>query len=163
MAIIPQETVQMEAGFSKTIDESGIMLMLDVLQKYQYSFPVKSTVRELLSNGIDSISEKNMAKSILSGKKTIEDYFVNLEGKLYQDSKFDPSYYDPAWLDKNDDVSITYIEGSNVIKDRVVIEDCGVGLGGNRLERSFRLGYSTKRLSKLPLGKFGVETGAAVQ
>lgn len=156
MAIHIEEPRTMEAGFMKTIDESGIMMMFDVLQKYQYAHPVKSTVRELLSNGIDSVTEKNMAKQILIGKAKVEDYFVHIEGELYKDSKFTPDYYNLQWLSDNDKVTINYVEGSHMSKDKVYISDSGVGLGGERLEKYFRLGYSTKRLSKLPLGKFGV-------
>ena len=47
---------------------------------------------------MDSISEKKVAKEILSGKAKVEDYFVDLEGDLYKDSKFDPNYYDLKWL-----------------------------------------------------------------
>jgi len=157
MAIHTEEKKDMQAGFMKTIDESGIMMMFDVLQRYQYSYPVKSTVRELLSNGIDSVVEKNMAISILTGKAKPSDYFVDLEGEIYRDSKYTPEYYDLNWLNTSDDkVKITYIEGSKMGKDKVIISDPGVGLGGTRLEKYFRLGFSTKRLSKLPLGKFGV-------
>ncbi len=156
MAIIAEQKQEMQQGYNKTIDESGIMLMFDVLQKYQYAYPVRSTVRELLSNGIDSITEKNMAREILTGRKQVSDFFVDIDGTLYQDSRFDKNYYSLNWLDKKDTVSLTYYEGPQMQKDKVVIADSGVGLGGSRLEKYFRLGYSTKRLSKLPLGKFGV-------
>lgn len=156
MAIIQEQTKEMQGGFSKKIDSGGAKLMFDVLQKSQYAYPIKSAVRELLSNGLDSISEKNMAREILIGRKKVSDYFVEIEGELYKDSHFDPDYYDLAWLDRKNEVSITYVQGSMMGKDKVVIEDTGVGLGGKRLEKYFDLGFSTKRLSKLPLGKFGV-------
>lgn len=162
MAIIPEEKKEMQGGFKKIIDASGAKLMFDALQKYQYSHPIKSTVRELLSNGIDSVAEKNIAKSILLGRKKVEDYYANIEGELYQDSHFNPDYYDLNWLDKKDEVVITYHHGSEMSKDKVVIEDSGVGLGGKRLEGYFGLGYSTKRLNTTALGKFGVELGVAV-
>lgn len=162
MAIIPEEKKEMQGGFKKAIDASGAKLMFDALQKYQYSHPIKSTVRELLSNGIDSVAEKNMAKSILLGRKKISDYYVEIEGELYQDSHFNPDYYDMNWLDKKDTVSITYVKAPEMGKDKVVIEDSGVGLGGKRLEKYFDLGYSTKRLYAAALGKFGVGAKAAM-
>jgi hypothetical protein len=147
----------MQKGVAKQIDESGIMMVFDTLQKYQYSFPIKSTVRELLCNGIDSVMEKKMAREILTGRAKVEDYFVDLEGPLYKDSKFNKDYYDLKWLnDRDDQVYMTYVVGGQMSKDQVVIQDNGVGLGGKRLEGYFKLAYSTKRLSKLPLGKFGL-------
>ncbi len=139
MAIHIQETNQLEKGHLKTIDESGIMMIFDTLQKYQYAFPIKSTVRELLSNAIDSISEKKVAKEILTGKAKIEDYFVDIQGDLYKDSKFDAEYYDLKWLSGNDKVSMTYIVGSVMERDKVIFEDHGVGLAGKRLEGYFKL------------------------
>lgn len=156
MAIHTEEKKTMQAGFMKTIDQSGFDMMFDLVQKYQYSYPVKSTVRELVSNGLDSITERNMAIEILTGKAKVEDYFVDLEGEVYKDSHFDPSYYDIQWLSNDPNVTLLYKEGNNITRDSVTITDNGVGLGGERLEKYFRLGYSTKRLSKLPLGKFGV-------
>jgi hypothetical protein len=62
MAIHTEQQSTMQKGVAKQIDESGIMMVFDTLQKYQYSFPIKSTVRELLCNGIDSVMEKKMAR-----------------------------------------------------------------------------------------------------
>lgn len=156
MAIHVQEETQLQKGYLKTIDESGILMIFDTLQKYQYAFPIKSTVRELLSNAIDSVSEKRVAKEILSGKAKTEDYFVELDGDIYKDSKFDPSYYNLDWLSNDMTVAMRYVVGSAMEKDKVIFYDEGVGLGGKRLEGYFKLAYSTKRLSKLPLGKFGL-------
>jgi len=156
MAIHLQESSNLQKGHLKTIDESGIRMIFDTLQKYQYSFPIKSTVRELLSNAVDSVSEKKAAIDILTGKAKVEDYFVELEGDLYKDSKFEPDYYDLNWLHPDNAVTMTYYVGSAFAKDKVVFRDHGVGLGGKRLEGYFKLAFSTKRLSKLPLGKFGL-------
>lgn len=155
MAIHTEQASDMQQGFGKTMDSSGLSMMFDALQKSQYSFPVKSTVRELLSNGIDSVSEKKVARNILTGLNKVEDYFVEREGDIYKDSHFDANYYDLKWLSEDDTVKITYT-CSSMERDRVVIQDFGVGLGGKRLEKYFSLGFSTKRLSKLPLGKFGL-------
>jgi hypothetical protein len=147
----------MSGGFSKEIDEGAKGLMFDVLQRHQYQFPIKSTVREIVSNGLDSINEKRIARTILTGEAKVEDYYVNLEGDIYKDSKFDPGYYDLNYLDpNNNNVEITYYDGGELGKDFLTIKDFGVGLGGRRLEGYFALGYSTKRLNRFALGKFGL-------
>src|SRR5579859_1328598 len=163
MAIhIEQEREMHGVSMNKTIDASAMTMTLDLLQKYQYQYPIKSTVRELMSNAIDSTAEREMAKSILSGEKTVEDYFVEIEGEQYKDSHFDRDYYDLRWLSDDNQVYITYKVGNGLERDQVTISDNGVGLGGKRLEKYFTLGYSTKRLSKLPLGKFGIGGKAAL-
>lgn len=156
MAILQETSLDIQGGFDKKIEQSALGLMMDVLQRFQYQFPIKSTIRELVSNGIDSVTEKNVAKQILSGQAQVSDYYENREGELFSDSKFDPSYYDPKYLSDNDKVRVTYHKGSSMEKDYVTVSDNGVGLGGYRLFKYFSLGYSTKRLSKLPLGKFGI-------
>lgn len=156
MAIHNEEIRTVGAGQTKTINEGAMGMILDNLQKYQYLYPIKSTTRELVSNGVDSIADKNVAKKILKGEAQPSDFFVEKEGALYDDSKWDPSYYDLNWLDDKDLVEIRYICGRNMEKDKVIITDTGVGLGGKRLEGFFSLGFSTKRLSKLPLGKWGI-------
>src|SRR6267154_4730787 len=98
MAIHTTVETSMQGGMRKMMDEAAQELILDNLQKYQYQFPVKSTVREIISNGLDSISERDVAKKILKGTNKVSDFFEDLEGKIYQDSKFDPSYYDLKWL-----------------------------------------------------------------
>ena len=156
MAILQETPTDIQGGFNKGIEGSAMGLMMDILQRFQYQYPIKSTIRELVSNGIDSVTEKNVAALILSGKAQITDYYEEIEGELYNDSKFDPSYYDATYFSSNDKVVVTYHCGDNMDKDFVTIEDHGVGLGGHRLSKYFSLGYSTKRLSKLPLGKFGI-------
>lgn len=130
--------------------------MFDILQQHQYQFPIKSTVREIVSNGLDSISEKHIAKAILSGQSKVEDFFVEKEGDIYKNSMFNPAYYDLAYLSDDDTVSVTYVDGGEMEKDYVVIRDNGVGLGGKRLEGYFNLGFSSKRLLSKALGKFGI-------
>lgn len=156
MAIHIQEEQQLQQGHNKSVDEAGLTMIFDVLQKYQYAFPIKSTVRELLSNGVDSVAEKRVAREILTGKAQVSDYFVEIEGALYKDSRFDPSYYNLDWLSNDDTVLMSYQVGGALEKDKVIFKDYGVGLFGKRLEGYFKLAYSTKRLSKLPLGKFGL-------
>lgn len=156
MAILAQENAEISGGFSKEIDDSAKGLMFDILQQHQYQFPIKSTVREIVSNGLDSISEKHIAKAILSGKSKVEDFFVEREGDIYKNSKFNPEYYNLDYLSDNDYVTVTYEDGGEMGKDYVIIKDNGVGLGAKRLEGYFNLGFSSKRLLSKALGKFGI-------
>lgn len=156
MAIYNTVTEQLQKGFTKKVSDSGFNMVFDTLQRYQYSYPIKSTVRELLSNAIDSVLERNRAWLIIQGKSKKEDYFVEREGELYEDSKFTPGYYNLKWLSNIDTVEISYHINNELAKDYVVIKDYGVGLGGTRLEHYFELGFSTKRLNKFSLGKWGI-------
>lgn len=162
MAIHNQQIQQIEGGFAKEVDSGAMNMLLDVFQKLQYSYPEKSTVRELVSNSIDATREREMARKILTGQAKVEDYYINIEGSEYKDSRFDPSYYDLKWLSDDPRVRIIYREGSALERDRLVICDHGVGLGGSRLMGYFSLGYSTKRLSTVGLGKFGMGAKAAL-
>lgn len=162
MSVHNQQEVEMGGGVAKGIQASAMKMILDNLQKYQYQFPIKSTVRELVSNSVDAVAERDVAKKLLSGEGKVEDYYVEIEGEEYEDSKFDPSYYDLKWLSDVSSVQITYIVGKSTERDKVIIADEGVGLGSYRLEKYFSLGYSTKRLSKILLGKFGIGGKAAL-
>ena len=161
MAIHTEEIREMQGGFDKTIEASALGMIYDNLQKYQYQYPIKSTIRELVSNAVDAVGEKIKAKAILSGLAKEEDFFIRRDDALYKDSNFDPTYYDPKWLGSNDEVLISYREGG-VGKDYVHVIDQGVGLWGPRLEGYFKLGYSTKRNAKFALGKFGIGAKAAL-
>lgn len=156
MAIHQEQIVEMSEGFSKGINSGAMNLILDTLQRYQYQYPIKSTIREVVSNGLDSIREKQVALSILSGESRVEDHYLSRDGEVYADSGFDPAYYDPQWLSDDDNVEVVYEDGGEVQKDSVSIIDHGVGLGGKRLEGFFNLGFSSKRLNKFALGKFGL-------
>lgn len=175
MAIHNEQTQEIQ-GFAKEIEQSAIGMILDNLQQYQYQYPQKSTIRELVSNSIDAILEKQNAYAILTGKAKVEDFYITRQEDLYKDSNFDPSYYDLNWLwtDVNkrsspelalrqpDIVYVTYVDGGEREKDKIMIEDYGVGLGGRRLEGYFKVGFSTKRNSKKALGKFGIGAKAAL-
>ena len=60
------------AGLQKRINKSAEKLVFDVLQSTQYSTPIASTVRELVTNACDSQREEEIALEILSGKKNVE-------------------------------------------------------------------------------------------
>lgn len=156
MAILKQANIDVQGGFAKNITASSLKMVNDILQRFQYSYPIKSTVRELVSNAVDAVSERDMALMILSGKASVEDFYEEIEGDEYQDSKFVPTYYDPKWLSDDPLVYITYHTSTSSEKDYITIRDNGVGLGSFRLRGYFDLGYSTKRLSKFPIGKFGI-------
>lgn len=145
----------MGTGLAKEIEASALPLILDNLQKYQYQYPIKSTIREIASNAYDSVQEKLAAGKILRGEAKVEDYFIHRTEDLYKDSNWDPMYYDLKHLHPAaHNVLIRYVEGKNF--DTVEVMDYGIGIGGKRLSGYFKLGYSTKRNTKLALGKFGI-------
>lgn len=161
MALQVEEIIDMKEGLKKEFAPESIEMMMDLVQKFQYSSPVKSTVRELASNAVDAIKERDVAKEILSGKAKVSDYYVESTGELTKDSKFNPDYYDLKWLSDDPNVRIVY-EERGTEKDIIRIIDNGVGLGGLRLEKYFQLGFSSKRTSSWALGKFGIGGKAAL-
>lgn len=157
MSVLNQEVTESSSGFKKEIDEGGLSLLLDTVQIYIYQFPIKSSTRESVSNAIDSITERNIAKILLADPSKIGEYYVEREGEIYKDSRFDPSYYNPKYLSTDDTVYITYQKtDSSQLRDRITIKDNGVGLGDNRLEGYMKISYSSKRLSTKTLGTFGL-------
>ena len=94
-------------GVEKRINKSAEKLVFDVLQSTQYSTPIASTVRELVTNACDSQREKEIALEILSGEKKVEDYYITRDDEQYIDSNFTPEYYDPLYLcTSNDRVTV---------------------------------------------------------
>ncbi len=159
MAIIESKETESNnvSGFNKGIEASAMSMMLDNLQIFMYQKPVQSTVRECTSNALDSLKEKKVAMEIITGQATVEDYFVDKEGDIYKDSRFDHAYYDLKWLSPDNTVYLNYYNSTDSLsRDQFVIEDTGVGLGGIRLEKYFSLGYSSKRLTSQTLGAFGL-------
>jgi hypothetical protein len=146
------------AGIKKTIDEKSMRIVLNMVQTFNYSKPIPSTVRELASNAVDAQREKEIALEILTGKKKVEDYFIEKKGEEFEDSRFDLSYYSPEWLNTEDnDVIITYKENEGMgFVDTFTVRDNGVGMSPKRLESTLRLGYSSKRNSKELMGGFGL-------
>jgi hypothetical protein len=140
----------------KTIHAGSESIMFSVLQETQYMYPFKSSVREIVSNSIDSVNERNNALKILDDEIQVSDLFIEKEGTEFADSRFDREYYDKKWLSDDDEVIIRYIENDTKSRDRIQFIDHGVALGGSRLVNYFSLGFSTKRLSKSQLGNFGL-------
>jgi hypothetical protein len=164
MAVHDANEVQSVTGFVKEIDAAGLSMVMDNLQVYQYQYPQKSTVREIVSNAKDAVKEKRIVEAILTGKSKVEDFYIQREEDVYKSSNFDPSYFDLNWLDlTSDKVEILHEYGDQIdTKDKLIIRDNGVGLGGKRLEGYFKLSWSSKRNSKDALGKFGIGAKAAL-
>ena len=153
------KTVQSNsAGLQKRINKSAEKLVFDVLQSTQYSTPIPSTVRELVTNACDSQREKEIALEILSGKKSVEDYYITRNDEQYADSNFTPDYYDPEYLSAdNNEVIVRYKENDGTgYCDVFSVTDYGVGIGAQRLEGYLELGFSTKRNTAENFGAFGL-------
>lgn len=161
---IDNEFVGSDTGVAKRINRGAEKLVFDILQATQYSTPIPSTVRELVTNACDSQREKEIAIEILTGQKTVEDYYINREGEQYEDSNFDPSYYNITNLDVvNKHIDVIYKHNVGVgYCDEFTIKDYGVGIGGRRLEGILELGYSTKRNTSENFGAFGLGAKVAL-
>ena len=155
---VEKREVQGTAGKRRKINAAAEGMVMDIVQAQQYQKPIQSTVRELTANAVDAQSEKERAIEILSGSAKASDYFIERDGALYADSKWDPTYYDRNHLnqDKND-VEIIYRSGEGGGRcDTFIVRDYGVGIGSGRLEGVLEIGYSTKRNRKDALGAFGL-------
>lgn len=142
---------------ARGIEESAIGLMMDIVQSTQYQYPIESCVREITANAIDSVTERNRAVDILTGKSKVSDFFVERSEALYKDSKWDPSYYNTKYFSDNNTVTITYKDRDGVGRcNSLVIKDEGVGLGLSRIFGVLGVGWSTKRLRKDTMGSFGL-------
>ena len=156
--------IQGSAGIAKRINKGAEKMVFDILQSTQYSMPIQSTVRELVTNACDSQREKEIAIEILNGKKKIKDYYIERHGPQYEDSNFDLSYYDIDHLAKAEvDIDLVYTMNEGVgYCDTFSVTDYGVGIGDRRLEGILELGYSTKRNTPENFGAFGLGAKAAL-
>ena len=145
-------------GVAKKINKGAEKMVFDILQATQYSTPIPSTVRELVTNACDAQREKEIAVEILTGKSQQEDYYITRNGEQYEDSNFDASYYSLEHLNTQEDqVYISYEKHPGVgYCDKFTVLDHGVGIGGRRLEGVLELGYSTKRNTSENFGAFGL-------
>ena len=162
MAILNDEKSTSNTGFIKTIESSAVSMLIRNTQVDIYQYPIKSFIREVTSNAVDSKNERNNARAIISGKSEVSDFYVEKEGDLFQDSKFDSSYFDLAWLSDLDTVQLYYVNCAADNRDYFIIRDHGSGIGEDRLRGYFKLGYSTKRAEKTSIGKFGIGAKAGV-
>jgi len=147
-------------GIKKEIEEGSLELIFNALQSDIYSSPMKSFIRETISNGLDSIIEKNVFRKIYGGDP-VEKYFLQRQDNaLLKDSEYDPDYYNIDKLSENDKVSVVYEEGTP--RDKVTIIDRGVGLGGSRLRGYFKIGWSSKRNFITTRGLYGLGSKSAL-
>lgn len=161
MAVL-DAVIEENQGLIKELDPNSIGIILDIIQKDIYTKPFESSVRENFSNAFDSIKEKTIALSILRGTSSVDDHFIEDSRLETKDSKFDKDYYNPVHLDEyNNKVTISYVIDEEE-KHTIYFKDYGVGLAGERLAGYFRPGYSSKRLSKEMLGKFGAGSKSAL-
>ena len=151
-------------GVAKRINKGAEKMVFDILQSTQYSTPIPSTVRELVTNACDSQREKEMAIEILKGEKTEADYYIRRDGEQYADSNFDPTYYDLNHLNQDENgVEIRYYRNEGIgYCDKIEIIDHSVGIGKRRLEGILELGYSTKRNTSQNFGAFGLGAKVAL-
>ena len=63
--------IQGSAGIAKKINKGAEKMVFDSLQSTQYSMPIQSTIRELVTNACDSQREKEVALEIMDGKKNL--------------------------------------------------------------------------------------------
>lgn len=156
--------IQGATGHKKKIDEGAQKMVFDILQATQYQKPEESTVRELVSNAVDSQREKEIAMEILDRKANPEKYYIQRDGEQYKDSNWTPTYYNLDHLDKDrNHVDIEYVENQGVgFCDLFTVTDYGVGIGDSRLEGIVSLGFSTKRNNKAVLGAWGLGAKSAL-
>lgn len=148
-------------GILKEIDEGALDLVFSALQQDIYSQPIPSFIRETVSNGLDSIVERDIACRILRGEVLEEDHYLQrTDGALLKDSSFDRTYYNTKNLSSDSRVYVEYKEEHP--RDKVSITDYGVGLAGSRLQGYFKIGYSSKRNMKDVIGKFGSGSKSAL-
>jgi len=155
---IERKEAQGTTGGKRKINAAAEGLVMDIVQAQQYQKPTESTVRELTANAVDSQSEKEKAFEILSGKAESSKYFIEREGELYEDSKWDPSYYNLSHLNtERNEVELIYKSGTGSGRcDSFIVRDYGVGIGNSRIEGVLSIGYSTKRNRTDSLGAFGL-------
>ena len=151
-------------GVAKKINKGAEKMVFDILQSTQYSTPIPSTVRELVTNACDSQREKEIALEILQGEKRVDQYYIERQGEAYADSNFDASYYNQEFLDKeNSHVDVKYKRNEGIgFCDTFSVTDYGVGIGQRRLEGILELGYSTKRNTSENFGAFGLGAKVAL-
>jgi len=154
MAIIEKDIVE-NVGLIKEFDSESTEMLMQVVQKDLYTKPIESSIRETFSNCFDAIKEKKIALSILNGNSIIEDHYVSIDGASNRSSVFNPNYYKPEHLDNNNNTVLIEYMNKSSDRDVIRISDKGVGLANGRLEGYFSPGYSSKRLSKDLLGKYG--------
>lgn len=151
-------TDEFTTGIQKSIDLKSIPIILNILQKGIYAYPIQSTVRELAINSYDAVVERKIAKAILVDKKDPADFFDISDEEYTSDSGWNPEYYDLAHLSDDDTVYLIYNEGET--EDTIIFKDYGIGMWGERLEGYFKVSWSSKRLLRKIIGSYGIGSKA---
>lgn len=172
MAIHEKVIREGSEGITKQFEMSAMTMLFDNLQKNQYQHPEKSTIRELVSNGIDATNEKLNALKVINGEIKVEDLYLTRNDAMFADSNYLAEYYDKKWLSEDPNkIDIIYQEAiAGAGRDTLRIIDNGVGVGHivnpntrqSRLQGILKLGFSTKRNNSAQLGKFGIGAKAAL-
>lgn len=165
MAVVEIKKEQGTDGVRKRIDPVAMMMLIDGQQSKQYKEPENSAVREVVSNCIDAISEKNKALKILRGEAKPSDFYVRRSDELAKDSNFFIDYYSLEHLDEGNDIVRVSHKYNSTGMDILSFTDYGVGIGfvkhpdtgKTRLEGVLEIGYSTKRNTNTELGKWGID------
>jgi hypothetical protein len=79
----------------KVIHAGSESIMFSVLQETQYVYPFKSSVREIVSNCLDSVTERNNSRKIINGAAGLRSVHYK-EGTEFSGSGF-ADYYDLNW------------------------------------------------------------------
>lgn len=164
MAVVEIKKEQGTEGVRKRIDPVAMMMLIDGQQSKQYKEPENSAVREVVSNCIDAVSEKNKALKILRGEAKPSDFYVRRSDDLAKDSNFFIDYYSLEHLDEGNDIVRVSHKYNSTGMDILSFTDYGVGIGfvkhpdtgKTRLEGVLEIGYSTKRNTNTELGKWGI-------
>jgi hypothetical protein len=106
----------------KVIHAGSESIMFSVLQETQYVYPFKSSVREIVSNCLDSVTRNNSRK-IINGELLASDLYIIKEGTEFSGSGFNADYYDLNWLSNNDNVQIVYVDNDTPTRDRIKFID----------------------------------------
>lgn len=128
MAVHTEEIQEVSRGLAKELDDAALPMIFDNLQKDQYQFPIKSTIRELVSNAVDASREKTTALKIITGEAKEEDYYLRRDEAMFRDSNFHAEYYNPNYLEAKDE-PVRIIHQYGAVKDLLIIRDSGAGLG----------------------------------
>jgi hypothetical protein len=67
----------------KVIHAGSESIMFSVLQETQYVYPFKSSVREIVSNCLDSVTERNNSRKIINGELLASDLYIIRRNRVF--------------------------------------------------------------------------------
>lgn len=156
MAEISVKVEEGTQGGLKKMDKDAEDLLMQNMQIDIYKYPIKSFIRETVSNCVDSIKEAEIARKIIVDGEPVSKYYSDSDDKLAKASKFNRGYYNFDHINAEPKVIINYLRYYTSKEDYIKIKDQGgVGIWGDRIAGYLDLGWSSKRLSKA-LGCFGI-------